>query len=61
MRSSWADLAANSAAENIQPTSAVNNANNTQSASRPVYVPPHLRNRGPTAPETCLSMAISHE
>lgn len=50
MRSSWADLAANSAAENA-PTpppsaAAANNAANT----RPVYVPPHLRNRGPSAP-----------
>lgn len=44
MRASWADLAANSAAENAP--SANNNAGTTNapSPSRPVYVPPHLRN-----------------
>ncbi|KAL2332590.1 hypothetical protein Fmac_013803 [Flemingia macrophylla] len=36
MRTSWADTAVNSAAENGAP-------------SRPVYVPPHLRNRAPSA------------
>ncbi|CAJ2668245.1 unnamed protein product [Trifolium pratense] len=63
MRSSWADLAANSAAENAPPTSAANNANNnnnnTQPPSRPVYVPPHLRNRGPTAPAPASSERFS--
>lgn len=51
MRSSWADLAANSAAENAPtpPPSAAAAANNAAN-TRPVYVPPHLRNRGPSAP-----------
>lgn len=45
MRSSWADLAANSAAENNAPSSATNNS---QAPTRPAYVPPHLRNRPPS-------------
>lgn len=45
MRSSWADLAANSAAENA---SSANNANTT-APTKPVYVPPHLRNRSAPA------------
>ena len=57
MRSSWADLAANSAAENAQPVSA--NNGNTQASSRPVYVPPHLRNRGPIAPAPAPASASS--
>ncbi|XP_061360592.1 DEAD-box ATP-dependent RNA helicase 37-like [Gastrolobium bilobum] len=48
MRPSWADLAANSAAENAPTASSANNAN-TLAPSRPVYVPPHLRNRPPSA------------
>ncbi|XP_022753526.1 DEAD-box ATP-dependent RNA helicase 52-like isoform X2 [Durio zibethinus] len=51
-RTSWADLAANSAAENVGVVSS--SASNgvvgtTSSAGRPVYVPPHLRNRPPSA------------
>jgi len=41
MRTSWADLAANSASENA-------GTSNSTAPSRPVYVPPHLRNRGPS-------------
>ncbi|XVF69776.1 hypothetical protein PTKIN_Ptkin11bG0109100 [Pterospermum kingtungense] len=50
-RTSWADLAANSAVENagVGSSSASNGAvGTTSSASRPVYVPPHLRNRPPS-------------
>lgn len=51
MRTSWADLAANSAAENVGPGSSANSAGtgSTLAPSRPVYVPPHLRNRPPSA------------
>ncbi|XP_020227438.1 DEAD-box ATP-dependent RNA helicase 37 isoform X2 [Cajanus cajan] len=42
MRTSWADLAVNSAAEN-------GGTSNSTAPSRPVYVPPHLRNRAPAA------------
>ncbi|KAF7807208.1 DEAD-box ATP-dependent RNA helicase 37-like [Senna tora] len=51
MRSSWADLAANSAAENAGPGSSANNfgIGNTSAPSRTAYVPPHLRNRPPVA------------
>ena len=45
MRASWADMAANSAAENAGPGSSANNAG--PGSSR--YVPPHLRNRPPAA------------
>ncbi|XWS28225.1 hypothetical protein CRYUN_Cryun25bG0047900 [Craigia yunnanensis] len=51
-RTSWADLAANSAAENIGvgSSSASNGAVDTSSAAgQTVYVPPHLRNRQPCA------------
>ncbi|KAI4317498.1 hypothetical protein L6164_025362 [Bauhinia variegata] len=50
MRNSWADLAANSAAENAVPGSSASNAGtgNTSAPAR-VYVPPHLRNRPPVA------------
>ncbi|MED6225052.1 DEAD-box ATP-dependent RNA helicase 37 [Stylosanthes scabra] len=53
MRASWADLAANSAVENAGAgagTSA-NNAGpgNSLPPSRSTYVPPHLRNRPPSA------------
>lgn len=51
-RTSWADLAANSAADNVgaDSSSASNGAvGTTTAASRPVYVPPHLRNRPPSA------------
>ena len=47
-RTSWADLAANSAAENVGvgSSAAINGAvGATSGAGRPVYVPPHLRNR----------------
>ncbi|KAE9607949.1 hypothetical protein Lal_00003597 [Lupinus albus] len=43
MRTSWADLAANSAADN---------ANNSVPPSKPAYVPPHLRNRPPLSAES---------
>ncbi|WVZ22290.1 hypothetical protein V8G54_000834 [Vigna mungo] len=51
MRTSWADLAANSAAENSGPAFSANNVGtgSTVAPSRPVYVPPHLRNRQPSA------------
>ncbi|XVF47484.1 hypothetical protein PTKIN_Ptkin03bG0112600 [Pterospermum kingtungense] len=51
-RTSWADLAANSAAENVGvgPSSASNGAvGSTSGAGRPVYIPPHLRNRSTSA------------
>ncbi|CAJ1938504.1 unnamed protein product [Sphenostylis stenocarpa] len=51
MRASWADLAANSAAENAGPGFPANSVGtgSTLAPSRPVYVPPHLRNRQPSA------------
>ncbi|KAK7369083.1 hypothetical protein VNO80_11117 [Phaseolus coccineus] len=52
MRTSWADdLAANSAADNSGPGLSSNNVGtgSTLAPSRPVYVPPHLRNRQPSA------------
>lgn len=57
MRASWADLAANSAAENVASGSSANNAAGagTPAAptagapSRSTYVPPHLRNRPPSS------------
>ncbi|KAL5076048.1 hypothetical protein RYX36_015032 [Vicia faba] len=58
MRSSWADLAANSAAENAPLPTLVNNAT-SQPPSRPVYVPPHLRNRGANAPPPLPASASS--
>lgn len=42
-RTSWADMAANSAAENV------GSGSSSASNSKPVYVPPHLRNRPPSA------------
>ena len=47
MRSSWADMAVNSAAENAASGSFANNGGvGTASApTRAAYVPPHLRNR----------------
>ncbi|KAF2286252.1 hypothetical protein GH714_012613 [Hevea brasiliensis] len=51
-RTSWADLAANSAAENTTAGSSANNASvGTTSAApaRSTYVPPHLRNRVPSS------------
>ncbi|KAL4325304.1 hypothetical protein GQ457_11G018480 [Hibiscus cannabinus] len=51
-RTSWADLAANSAAENVGVGSSSDSNKAAGSASgggRPVYVPPHLRNRPPSA------------
>ncbi|KAK0603928.1 hypothetical protein LWI29_010214 [Acer saccharum] len=46
-RTSWADLAANSAAENVTAGSSANNgaAGTTSAPGRSTYVPPHLRNR----------------
>ncbi|KAI9075753.1 hypothetical protein K1719_042239 [Acacia pycnantha] len=51
MRTSWADLAASSAAESAGPGSSVSNVGtgNPSAPTRPVYVPPHLRNRPPSA------------
>ncbi|KAL3609068.1 hypothetical protein D5086_000088 [Populus alba] len=52
-KNSWADLAANSAAENINSGSSANTGSvGTTSAaapSRSTYVPPHLRNRAPSS------------
>ncbi|KAF9688614.1 hypothetical protein SADUNF_Sadunf01G0006600 [Salix dunnii] len=52
-KNSWADLAANSAAENINAGSAANSgsvgATFAASPSRSTYVPPHLRNRAPSS------------
>ncbi|KAF5735715.1 DEAD-box ATP-dependent RNA helicase 37 [Tripterygium wilfordii] len=46
MRTSWADMAANSGADNAAPGSANNAGNsNTSAPARSAYVPPHLRNR----------------
>lgn len=46
MRTSWADLAASSAAENVAAGSANNcGAGTTTAPGRSAYVPPHLRNR----------------
>ncbi|KAJ7955404.1 DEAD-box ATP-dependent RNA helicase [Quillaja saponaria] len=51
MRTSWADLSANSAAENASSAPSVNKGRigSTSAATRPAYVPPHLRNRPPSA------------
>ncbi|KAL1320011.1 hypothetical protein HN51_064771 [Arachis hypogaea] len=51
MRASWADLAANSAAEVAGSGTSANNAgaSNSLPPSRSTYVPPHLRNRPPSA------------
>jgi len=52
-KNSWADLAANSAAENINAGSSANTGSvgTTPAAapSRSTYVPPHLRNRAPSS------------
>ncbi|KAL9407392.1 hypothetical protein Peur_004364 [Populus x canadensis] len=52
-KNSWADLAANSAAENINAGSSANTGSvgSTPAAapSRSTYVPPHLRNRAPSS------------
>ena len=47
MRTSWADLAASSAADNVAAGSSANNcsAGTTTAPGRSTYVPPHLRNR----------------
>ncbi|XP_015878830.2 DEAD-box ATP-dependent RNA helicase 37 [Ziziphus jujuba] len=47
MRASWADLAANSAAENVASGTSANNgsAGSASAPTRAAYVPPHLRNR----------------
>ncbi|KAE8677197.1 DEAD-box ATP-dependent RNA helicase 37 [Hibiscus syriacus] len=47
-RTSWADLAANSAAENVgvgSSSDSIKVAGSTSGGGRPAYVPPHLRNR----------------
>ncbi|XP_062013757.1 DEAD-box ATP-dependent RNA helicase 37-like [Rosa rugosa] len=53
MRASWADLAANSAAENVGSGSSANSAASgaptAGAPSRSTYVPPHLRNRPPSS------------
>ncbi|PRQ35700.1 putative RNA helicase [Rosa chinensis] len=53
MRASWADLAANSAAENVGSGSSANSAAGgaptAGAPSRSTYVPPHLRNRPPSS------------
>lgn len=51
MRTSWADLAANSAAENATSGSSASNAvaGTAAAPTRSTYVPPHLRNRPPSA------------
>ena len=61
MRTSWADLAANSAAENAGPGSSANNVGtgSTLAPTRPVYVPPHLRNRQPAAESPAPAPAYS--
>lgn len=52
-RSSWADLAANSAAESTKAGSSANNGSvgttSGNAPTRPTYVPPHLRNRVPSS------------
>ncbi|KAE8678832.1 DEAD-box ATP-dependent RNA helicase 37 [Hibiscus syriacus] len=51
-RTSWADLAANSAAENGgvgYSSDSRKVAGSTSGGGRPAYVPPHLRNRPPSA------------
>ncbi|XP_027918388.1 DEAD-box ATP-dependent RNA helicase 37-like [Vigna unguiculata] len=65
MRTSWADLAANSAAENSGPGFSANNVGtgstgSTVAPSRPVYVPPHLRNRQPSAEAPAPSPAPAY-
>ncbi|OIV98478.1 hypothetical protein TanjilG_16805 [Lupinus angustifolius] len=53
MRTSWADLAANSAADNASYANNAGSGNNTSAPpSRPAYVPPHLRNRPPPTAES---------
>ncbi|CAL0333088.1 unnamed protein product [Lupinus luteus] len=47
MRTSWADLAANSAADNASYANNAGSGNTSAPPSRPAYVPPHLRNRPP--------------
>lgn len=49
MRASWADLAASSAAESAGSGSSASNVGTGNSSARTVYVPPHLRNRPPSA------------
>ncbi|GLT39454.1 hypothetical protein SLA2020_136430 [Shorea laevis] len=50
-RTSWADLAANSAAENVGSGFPASNGpvGTTSARSRATYVPPHLRNRRPSS------------
>ncbi|XP_030458423.1 DEAD-box ATP-dependent RNA helicase 37-like [Syzygium oleosum] len=51
MRASWADLAASSAADNVGAGSSANNGAAVAGSApgRSAYVPPHLRNRPPSA------------
>lgn len=50
MRTSWADSVANSAAENTAAnSSASNGVVNASGPNRSTYIPPHLRNRPPSA------------
>ncbi|XP_030547565.1 DEAD-box ATP-dependent RNA helicase 37-like [Rhodamnia argentea] len=51
MRASWADLAASSAADNVSAGSSANNGAAVAGSApgRSAYVPPHLRNRPPSA------------
>ncbi|KAG8648806.1 DEAD-box ATP-dependent RNA helicase 37 isoform X2 [Manihot esculenta] len=56
MRTSWADSVANSASENAAPASSGNNG--SLRSSRPAYVPPHLRNRTPSADLPASSPAV---
>ncbi|KAK4762336.1 hypothetical protein SAY87_013036 [Trapa incisa] len=64
MRASWADLAANSAAENVATGSSANGvAGDSSRATRSAYIPPHLRNRPavsvPPAPTSAAPAAGS--
>ncbi|KAK1315312.1 DEAD-box ATP-dependent RNA helicase 37 [Acorus calamus] len=63
MRTSWADSVANSTLENSSSgtTAATNNSTGTGPAARPTrssYVPPHLRNRPPSAEPPVPSHAV---
>ncbi|KAF8041098.1 hypothetical protein BT93_B3119 [Corymbia citriodora subsp. variegata] len=57
MRASWADLAASSAADNVGAGSSANNgaAVAASAPGRSAYVPPHLRNRPPSADPPALA------
>lgn len=58
MRTSWADLAASSAADNVAAGSSANNcsAGPASAPGRSTYVPPHLRNRpAPSDPPAAVN------